>query len=103
MLQNVTWRMIEVINKITWNLCCGSSAAWSQGRGKLVLFTFRVLRPHALASRADVSRLDLPAFRAERSPGDENRAVQLNTAEAVLAADSVPLVQNGVPPERMRA
>lgn len=24
MLHNVTWRMIEVINITTWNLCCGS-------------------------------------------------------------------------------
>lgn len=73
----------------------------SQGCGKLALFTFRVLRPHALAARRDVASLDLPALGAERSPGDENRAVQLNTAEAVLATDSVPLMQDGVPPVRM--
>lgn len=34
MLQNVTWRMIEVINKITWNLCGGSSAARKSGMRK---------------------------------------------------------------------
>jgi hypothetical protein len=79
-------------------VCKNFTALWKSGMEKCLL-TFTVLWPHAFTRRGYFSRDDFPTIRcgSEGPSAEENGAVELNAAVAMMLADFVSLMHECIP------